>query len=171
MVVMAKKIVPILIICALLGIVASLISGLEGKATTNPGEDAIDFELKDVNGNMYKLSDFKGQTVVLNFFATWCQPCIDEAPELEAFAQEYKGAQLLIIAKGESKKRMEKYISETNSKLLYLLDTKEEISKKYGVIGQPDTIIINKEGVIVERFTGPTKKTELIKLIEEKASL
>lgn len=168
---MAKKIVPICVIVAVIGVIGFLMSGLEGKASTAAGDQAIDFELQGMDGKTYKLSDFKGQTVVLNFFATWCQPCIDEAPELEAFGAEYKDAQLIIIAKGESSKRMEKYISEANSKLFYLLDTKEETSKDYSVIGQPDTLIINKEGIIVERFTGPTTKKKLMELIEEKASL
>lgn len=168
---MAKKIVPICVIVAVIGVIGFLMSGLEGKASTAAGDQAIDFELQGMDGKTYKLSDFKGQTVVLNFFATWCQPCIDEAPELEAFGAEYKEAQLIIIAKGESRKRMEKYISEANSKLFYLLDTKEETSKDYSVIGQPDTLIINKEGLIVERFTGPTTKKKLIELIEKKASL
>lgn len=168
---MAKKIVPIVVIVIVVGVLGFLMSGLEGKATTTAGDKSIDFELKDVEGKSYKLSDFKGQPVVLNFFATWCQPCIDEAPELEAFGNDYKDAQLIIVAKGESKKRMEKYIEDENSKLLYLLDTKEEVSNNYSVIGQPETLIINKDGVIVERFTGPTTKANLIKLIEEKASL
>lgn len=168
---MAKKIIPIVVIVVVIGVIGFLINGLEGKASTTPGDNAIDFELKDMNGKTHKLSDYKGQTVVINFFATWCQPCIDEAPELEAFNSEYKDAQLIVIAKGESSKRMKKYISEADSKLFYLLDTKEDVSKEYSVIGQPETIIINKDGVIVERFTGPTTKENLIQLIEEKASL
>lgn len=168
---MAKKIVPIFVIVAVIGLIGFLMSGLDEKASTTAGDKAIDFQLEGMDGKTYKLSDFKGQTVVLNFFATWCQPCIDEAPELEAFGEEYEDAQLIIIAKGESRKRMEKYIEEADSKLLYVLDTKEETSKEYSVIGQPDTLIINKDGIIVERFVGPTTKDKLIKLIEEKASL
>jgi cytochrome c biogenesis protein CcmG, thiol:disulfide interchange protein DsbE len=167
---MGKKLVPIFVIIVALGVVGFLMNGLSQKASANPGDEAIEFELKDINGQVYRLSDFKGKPVVLNFFATWCQPCIDEAPELEAFGKEYKDAQLIIIAKGESKMRMEKYIQESDSKLLYLLDTKEETSKEYNVIGQPDTLILNKDGVIVERFTGPTTKERLIEIIEEKAS-
>lgn len=168
---MAKKIVPIFVIVAVIGLIGFLMSGLDEKASTIAGDKVIDFQLEGMDGKTYKLSDFEGQTVVLNFFATWCQPCIDEAPELEAFGEEYEDAQLIIIAKGESRKRMEKYITEANSKLLYVLDTKEETSKEYSVIGQPDTLIINKDGIIVERFVGPTTKDKLIKLIEEKASL
>jgi cytochrome c biogenesis protein CcmG, thiol:disulfide interchange protein DsbE len=167
---MGKKIVPIFVIIAVIGVLGFLVSGLGGKASAQPGDQAIDFQLKDINGKTYKLSDFKGQPVVLNFFATWCAPCIDEAPELEAFGKEYKDAKLLILAKGESKKRMEKYIGESGSQLTYLLDTKEEISKDYTVIGQPETIIIDGNGVIIERFSGPTTKDDLIKMIQEKVS-
>jgi cytochrome c biogenesis protein CcmG, thiol:disulfide interchange protein DsbE len=167
---MGRKMVPIIVIAAVLGVLGFLVSGLGGKASAQPGDQSIDFELMDVNGKTYKLSDFKGQPVVLNFFATWCGPCIDEAPELEAFGKEYKDAKLLILAKGESKKRMQKYIGESGSKLTYLLDTKEEVSKDYNVIGQPETIIIDENGVIAERFSGPTTKADLIKLIEEQVS-
>ena len=65
---------------------------------------------------------------------------------------------------------MEKYISDSDSKLTYLLDTKEDISKDYNVIGQPETIIIDRNGVIVERFSGPTTKDNLIRMIQEKVS-
>jgi cytochrome c biogenesis protein CcmG, thiol:disulfide interchange protein DsbE len=166
---MGKKIVSVVIMVAAIGIIGFLVSGLEGKASTDPGAQAINFTLKDIDGNTYQLSDFKGQTVVLNFFATWCQPCIDEAPELEAFGRDYQDAQLIILARGESQKRMEKYIEETGSKLLYLLDTKADVSDDYSVIGQPETLIINGNGVIVERFSGPTTKDKLIELIKEKA--
>lgn len=168
---MGKKLVPILVIVIVVGVFGFLMNGLSGKASTTPGDQAIDFELKDIDGKSYRLSDLRGQTVVLNFFATWCQPCIDEAPELEAFGNDYPDAKLIIVARGESKKRMEKYINETDSKLLYLLDTKETVSKDYSVFGQPETIIINKDGTIAERFTGPTTKDNLIKLIEENVSL
>lgn len=163
---MKKRLVPIIVIVFVASILGILINGLGGKVSANPGDKAIDFNLKDIYGDEYRLSDYKGKIVVLNFFATWCQPCIDEAPELEAFGAEYKDAELLLIAKGETSKRIEKYINETNSKLRYLLDTKENVSKEYSVIGQPDTLIIDENGVIVERFTGPTTKENLIKLIE-----
>ena len=163
---MRKKLVPIIVIVFVVGILALLVNGLGGKVSANPGDEAIEFTLKDMEGKQIKLSDYRGKMVVLNFFATWCQPCIDEAPELEAFGADYENAELLIIAKGETTKRMEKYIAESNSKLHYLLDTKEEVSKDYSVIGQPETIIIDENGVIVERFTGPTTKKNLIELIE-----
>ncbi|MFE8703350.1 TlpA family protein disulfide reductase [Cytobacillus sp. FJAT-54145] len=163
---MRKKLVPLIVLIAVTAILSVLLTGLKGKASANPGDAAIDFELIDMNGNSHTLSDYKGKVVVVNFFATWCDPCIEEAPELEAFGTEYDQAEILIVAKGETKKRMEKYINDTKSELTYLLDTKEEVSKEYSVIGQPDTIIIDKDGMIRERFTGPTTKAKLIELIE-----
>lgn len=167
---MIKKTISIIVmVSAVAAVIILFVHNQEGKASMTPGVQAVDFKLQDVNGKAYRLSDFKGQTIVLNFFATWCQPCIEEAPELEALDREFKEAQVIIIARGEPQKRIEKYIEETNSKLLYLMDTKENISKDYSVIGQPETLIINKEGTIVERFTGPTTKERLIELIQEKA--
>lgn len=145
-----------------------LLNGLNGKATNAEiGDKAPDFTLKDTTGKEVSLSDFKGQIVVLNYFATWCDPCIEEAPELEAFGTEYQGAKLLILAKGETSKRVNKYIDETGSKLIYLLDTKEESAKTYNVVGQPETIIIDEKGIIRERFSGPTTKKKLIEMIEK----
>lgn len=167
---MKKKVATLGIVTVVAGILFLLLSGLDtDKQSAQPGDEAIDFTLQDVDGNIYKLSDFRGKTVVLNFFATWCQPCIEEAPELEKFGAEYEEAQLLIIARGEPQRRIEEYIEETNSKLIYLLDTKEEVSDAYSVIGQPETVIINGDGMIVERFSGPTTKADLIRLIEENA--
>ncbi|MGA8942809.1 MAG: TlpA disulfide reductase family protein [Thermoactinomyces sp.] len=167
---MRGKLISAVIIIAVIGVIVFLGNGLKGKPAAETGDQAIDFKLQDVNGKTWRLSDFKGQPVVLNFFATWCQPCIDEAPELEAFAREYKDARLIIIARGEPRKRIENYIKKTDSKLLYLLDTKEIVSDEYGVVGQPETWIINRDGIIVERIAGPTTKKDLIRSIEQKSS-
>ncbi|PLR79460.1 TlpA family protein disulfide reductase [Bacillus sp. V3-13] len=166
---MVKKLVPVIVIIVAFAIIGMLVSGLSGKASANPGDKAAEFELQTVTGETYKLADYKGRKVVLNFFTTWCQPCLDEAPELEAFGAEYGGAELLIIAKGETKKRIEDYLKDSNSQLTYLLDTKEEVSKNYSVIGQPETIIIDENGIIQQRFSGPTTKDKLIDLIENPA--
>lgn len=163
---MKRKLIPALILLVAVSVIGFLVTGLSEKASANPGDEAIEFELKDMNGKVHKLSDYRGKKVVINFFATWCAPCIEEAPELEAFNSEYDGAELIVVAKGEPIKRMEKYVAEQNSKLLYLLDTKEEVAKQYNVIGQPDTMIIDENGIIRERFTGPTTKAKLIELIE-----
>lgn len=165
---MKKKLVPLVAILLSVALVWVLMDGLKGKAqTTDPGDEAIDFTLQDINGKTYSLSDYRGKVVVLNFFATWCQPCLDEGPELEAFNKEFEGAELLLIAKGESNYRIQKFIEEEKSELTYLLDTSEDVSDQYSVTGQPETVIIDKNGKIHTRFSGPTTKQALIEMINE----
>lgn len=163
---MKKKLIPIVLLVFVVAFIYVLLMGLQDKQTANPGDELIPFELKDLEGNIHKSADYAGQNLVINFFATWCDSCREEAPELEAFNKEYDGAKLIIIAKGEPKKRVENYVKENNSQILYLLDTNEKVSKEYSVIGQPDTLIVNKDGIIVERFVGPSTKSRLINIIE-----
>lgn len=164
---MARKVLIIaaLVFACIIGFLFMIHRGVQSPMV--PGVRAADFQLKDVCGKTYQLSDFRGQTVVLNFFATWCPPCMDEASELEAFGNEVKDVQLIMIARGESKKSIKNYIEENDSKLLYLVDTRKDVSNMYGVTGQPETVIINGEGMIIARFSGPTTKNELIRLINE----
>ncbi|NMD72162.1 TlpA family protein disulfide reductase [Bacillus sp. DNRA2] len=165
---MKKKIIQLTVVLVASLFIGLLLNGLNGKATNAEiGDKAPNFTLKDTSGKKVKLSDFKGEMVVLNYFTTWCAPCLEEAPELEAFGNEYQDAKLLILAKGETSNRVNKYIDGNGSKLTYLLDTKEEAAKSYNVVGQPETIIIDEKGIIVERFSGPTTKKKLIELIKK----
>ena len=67
------------------------------KKGTLVGQAAPDFTLKDLNGNRVGLSDFKGKVVVLNFWATWCGPCREEIPHMDALYQKYKDQGLAVI--------------------------------------------------------------------------
>jgi cytochrome c biogenesis protein CcmG/thiol:disulfide interchange protein DsbE len=164
---MKKRIIPVTVLIFVAVFIGLLLNGLDGKSTSaDTGDRAPEFSLKDINAKKYRLSDFKGEVVVLNFFTTWCDPCLEEAPELEAFGLEYKKAKLLIMAKGETSNRIKKYIDQTGSKLTYLLDPKEEVAKEFNVVGQPETIIIDEKGIIRERISGPTTKEELIEKVE-----
>ncbi|AGK55279.1 TlpA family protein disulfide reductase [Bacillus sp. 1NLA3E] len=165
---MKKNPISVMVIVVVVVFLGFLVNGLSGKATTaDLGDKAKDFSLKDVNGKAYKLSDYRGKIIVMNFFTTWCGPCLDEAPELEAFGSEYKDAQFFVLAKGETTNRVKNYIQKNNSKLIYLLDTKEGTAKNYNVVGQPETIIIDGKGVIRKRITGPTTKKKLIDIVEK----
>ncbi len=161
-----KTLIEIGFLIAVCVVVAMFLLNDDKKEVIAAGSKAPDFELVDVSGKMHNLSEYKGKPVVLNFFATWCEPCKEEAPELEKFGS-YKGATLLIIARGESDKRMELYLKENLSKLTYLLDPQEIISDKYNVVGQPETFILDKDGIVQEKLVGPTTNTDLIRLIEK----
>jgi cytochrome c biogenesis protein CcmG, thiol:disulfide interchange protein DsbE len=140
----------------------------QSAAVTGVGEVAYDFELEDLDGNMQKLSDYKGQVVILNYFATWCTPCVDEAPELEAFEQEYgKQYKLLIIDRGETRDRVKKYIAKYKTTSTYLFDYNHKISKQYNVVAQPETFVIDQDGIIREHHIGPITKNDLFALVSK----
>lgn len=163
---MANKFLKIFILLLTVGAFAYFAMNLnKGETAMGVGEKAYNFELEDIEGEHVKLSDFKGQVTILNYFATWCGPCVDEAPELEAFDQEYgKDFKLLIIDLGETRDRVKKFIDKHKTTSTYLFDFKQEVSKKYGVIGQPETFIIDKNGIIREHYKGPIKKDELYEM-------
>lgn len=133
---------------------------------TGVGEPAYNFELEDLDGKVQKLSDYKGKVVVLNYFATWCAPCVDEAPELEAFEKEYGDTyKLLIIDRGETRDRVKKYVNKNQVTSTFLFDYNQKVSKQYNVVAQPETFVIDKEGIIREHHIGPISKLGLYELV------
>lgn len=162
------RMIQIGIVVFVVVILVSLGLGTIDNEIVDVGDPGYDFELEDVQGNRYKLSDYKGQVVIINFFTSWCQPCVDEAPELEAFYDEYKDSvALFIVDRGESKGQVAKYIEKYDSSLIYLLDFDDKVSKKYKITGQPETIIIDKEGIIKEHITGVVTRDILTAKVQQ----
>lgn len=163
-----NKLIQIAVLLLIIVLFVYIALGLrENSAVAGVGEAGYDFELEDLDGKMHQLSDYKGRVVVINIFATWCEPCVDEAPELEAFEKEYKNeVKLLIIDKGEPKNRVAKFIEKYKTTTTYLFDFDTQVSKKYGVIGQPETFILDKEGIIRRHIIGPVNKEMLAEAIQ-----
>ncbi|UTW70810.1 redoxin domain-containing protein [Anaerobacillus sp. HL2] len=81
-----QKIIQLVVLVFVVGILATMVLGLRSQGSAvGIGDEAYEFELEGLDGNMYRLSDYKGEVVFLNFFASWCEPCKEEAPELEKF--------------------------------------------------------------------------------------
>lgn len=164
---MNNKWTRILIMLLVVGAFTYFILNLEKGETTGLGEKAPEFQLEDLDGKMQSLSDYEGRVVVVNFFATWCGPCVDEAPELEAFEQEYGDeVKLLIIDLGETRDRVKKFVEKHNTSSTYLFDYKMDIKDQFGVTGQPETFVIDKEGIIREHYKGPLTKDDLYNLLK-----
>ncbi|WP_017755877.1 TlpA family protein disulfide reductase [Calidifontibacillus oryziterrae] len=159
---MNKKVIQIGVLVFVVAIFFFLAKGINGVEIVEVGDVAYDFELEDTNGTIHKLSDYRGKFVVVNFFATWCAPCVEEAPELELYEQKYADeSPLLIIDRGEPKKRVQDFIEEYKTTSPYLLDKDDKISKIYNVVGQPETLIIDPNGVIRDKIIGPTTAEDL----------
>ena len=130
---------------------------LLGMAASPPlvGGPAPIFKLEALDGQVVKLSDFKGQLVILNFWATWCVPCIKEMPEFQkahiALNQKVK---IIGINLAESKEKVSDFIEAHNLSFPVLLDEYGNISQEYEVIHLPVTFFITPDGIVRERIFG-----------------
>ena len=156
-----------LILIVLMSIGVGIIILLQLKDSTfNPsrrfplgkGVPAPNFSLPDLEGKKVSLTDFKGKVVLLNIWATWCAPCVEEMPSMEKLYQELKGEdfELLAISVDESgAEAVKPFLEKHKLGFPVLLDTKGEIKNLYQATGIPESFIIDKEGMIVEKIVGP----------------
>lgn len=136
----------------------------------------IDFTLKDQYGNVHTLSEYKGKTVFLNFWATWCPPCKKEMPHIEELYNEYNKNNddvviLGIASPNFGREKSEEYIKDFLNKENYtfpvVFDTNISLVMNYGINAFPTTFIIDKEGYITKFIPGAMDKNTMQKFIEE----
>ena len=133
-------------------------------ALRNLRDEKIDFQLTGLDGKPYRLSDYRGKVVVLNFWATWCPPCQREMPTLESLHKSgNKDLAVLAISDEESKIISEYAASKGGYTMPLLLDSGGKLHDRYGRRGIPHTIIIGRDGKIAEQFYGMKSEVELLK--------
>ncbi|MEI2608213.1 MAG: TlpA disulfide reductase family protein [Candidatus Promineifilaceae bacterium] len=119
------------------------------------GYQAIEFTLPTLEGETFSLSEYRGQPVILNFWASWCGPCLAELPLLERTAIFYRGrVTILGINNGESIRTVEQFAQEHDLSFPLLLDDNYLVGDQYLVTALPTTFFIDQYGVIQEVFTG-----------------
>jgi len=118
---------------------------------------AENFSGKMLDGKVHNLSDFKGKWVFLNFWATWCTPCLREMPDMEALHQKFgkQGFVILAVGMGESIKKSKAFLKRHKFTFAMMADPEGSISQLYGVSSIPVTFLITPEGEIVARAIGP----------------
>ncbi len=116
-------------------------SGLEG-------QQAPDFALKSSSGANLRLSEYRGDVVMINFWATWCGPCRQEMPLLDELYARYQrvGFNLLGVNIDDDSRRAMKMIDELGVSFPVLFDSRKEVSKLYEVEAMPVTVLIDREG-------------------------
>src|SRR3990170_8601793 len=125
-------------------------------ASANKGSLAPDFTLNDICGKKVTLSQFRGKVVILNFWSIWCGPCLAEMPSLNKLYLEFKDRGLIVIAVAEdpAEKPVKSYVQEKGIAFLILIDKDKKVYFKYSLFGIPVTFLIDKKGVIAEKFIG-----------------
>ncbi|HLJ88331.1 MAG TPA: TlpA disulfide reductase family protein [Candidatus Angelobacter sp.] len=114
------------------------------------------FTLTALDGKKISLGDFKGKTVLLDFWATWCLPCRESAPIIEKINEEFKSKGLVVLGVdyGEEKKAVQGYLLHNPSSLPTLLDDGNAVAEQYGVSAIPSVILISKEGKVAYTESG-----------------
>ncbi len=128
------------------------------KAVALVGQSAPDFALKNMAGETIRLSDFKGKSVLVNFWATWCAPCRAEAPVLQRAAVEYKDKLVIIgvnMTTNDTPAQVPAFVEEFGLTFPIVLDETGEVSQAYQVIGLPTSIFIDQDGIITDVRLGP----------------
>ena len=117
---------------------------------------APEFELKDPAGKQLSLRELRGKVVFLNFWATWCAPCIEEMPAMEKLHQELEKDGLVILAVNfqESPERVKEFFTKHNLTFTALLDRDGKVSELYQAWALPVSVVINKDGKIAARAMG-----------------
>lgn len=117
--------------------------------------DAADLNLKDINGNMVNLSDYKGKVIILDFFATWCPPCKEEIPDFIELQKKYCGQGFTMIGISLSKMgEMKSFVERMGINYPVLIDD-GYATAVYGPIRSiPTTFIIDKEFKVVKKYIG-----------------
>lgn len=145
----------------------------QGSSSENP--KAPDFALKDLDGKSVKLSDYEGKIVVLNFWATWCPPCIREIPDLIKASEELsKGEDAVVLAvnltngyNGETEDRVKKFVKDNKMTMKVLMDKEDDAAMKYGIASIPTTFIINRDGTVYDIKNEPVSYKQIIDIVDK----
>lgn len=133
-----------------LGLVFSILAATSLAASGMEGQVAPDFVLKSTSGENLRLSEYRGDVVMINFWATWCGPCRQEMPLLDELYRRYHrvGFHLLGVNIDDDTTRALRMVEELDLHFPVVFDTRKEVSRLYNVEAMPATILVDREGNI-----------------------
>lgn len=127
------------------------------------------FNLDDVRPDHpnVRLLDFRGQPVVINFFGSWCPPCLREMPDFQAVSERHKGKVAFIgVTVSDTRPAAEDVLKETGVTYPAAFDPENKVALAYGVTGMPTTVFISAKGELLQRASGELSEPQLESILE-----
>jgi len=142
-------------VCLTIGLLAALIGCYGSAHPGRIGTNAPDFTVQD-SDHKITLSQFRGQVVVLNFWGTFCPPCVEETPSLVQMQKRFKDKGLVVLAVSidVDDAAYHKFLKDFNVNMVTVRDGDQKASTLYGTFGWPETYVIDRQGVIRRKFIG-----------------
>jgi len=140
--------------------IAALLALFAGSSTPLPvgrGVPAPDFSLPSLSDNrIVDLDSLSGKVVLVNFWATWCKPCEDEMPAMERLYRTLSGSgfELIAISVDDDRALVESFAARLGLSFPILLDPQQEAAKAYQTFRFPESLLVGRDGIVVERYIG-----------------
>lgn len=143
------------ILALAIGLLAALIGCYSGNRPPRIGENAPDFTVQD-SDHKVTLSEFRGQVVVLNFWGSWCAPCIEETPSLIRMQEKMKknGVTVVGVSIDADDAAYHKFLKEYGVNFVAVRDEAQKAPTLYGTFRWPETYVIDRNGVVRRKFIG-----------------
>ncbi len=121
------------------------------------GDRAPDFTLPSLDSRALTLRDYRRQVVILNFWATWCPPCVEEAPSLESFAESTRGQGVTVIGVSvdQNVNELREFVSRHRLSFPIARDPDQALASRFGTYKFPETYILDRDGKVAEKIIGP----------------
>ncbi len=133
------------------------------------GDKAPDFVLEDMEGNKHKLSDYEGEGVFLNFWGTWCKPCVKEMPAMDRQFTEFEdqGVNVLAVNIAQSDFEVQSFADRFDLSFPIAIDRSKSVMTAYNIRPLPTTVLVNPEGDIQRIVTGEMSEEDIKGFMEE----
>src|SRR6266545_3380627 len=155
------KILRGLIGLLLVALVYTIYAGIHQRVI-GVGDTAPSFAITTDSGRAVAIPDFGGKLLVLNFWASWCPPCLEEMPSMNQFAKDFAGSGVVVlgISVDKDEKAYKTVISRVRPTFQIVRDPETKINADYGTFQYPETYIINPEGKVIQKIIGPADWTD-----------
>jgi len=140
------------------------VSAAEAPVVASP---APDFTLTSLIGDSLQLTHFRGKPVLINFWATWCAPCLLEMPNIQKYYEKYPGQfEVLAVNAGETERTVQRFVDDLGVNFKILLDPDGKIQELYRIKGYPTTYIVDKDGIIRFQHIGLLSEKQIEEYLE-----